>query len=586
MASTYSGVREFIVRLDGTSDGFTRAVNSAATGVGRLTSFLANLARQAQVALPALALKTTALTLLAAGFRQAYTAAVESFEGIETEMVRLEQTTTMRAGRINRNLQSAFTISRKTGVGMESLMGAWSEAYRHGDTAQGGLLGAQAGSMMSLIMGGTPAQWAGVGAQGGAQYGLDTEQYLDMVLHAHQRGRTPEWVDAQLEAGRNLDHAAGTLRDAAALLVGSREFEGRRADVAWEQVGQKWGAAIERWGFSPPAWSNMKYNVSRALAAPASGIYNMAQNVDDAGWRSAIMGWISPNPSGANRQRTLEERQAAADWAQQRGYDAPNVYRGPDGQEIEVFGSPAMYGSFRHWTTGGEAPSYGPGSYVTEDGQMSTREEAAAAYSRTDNAIRAARRAQARRAYRGYGESVLSGTDRSDRQRLLDAMRTNAIRAEELAAETAKAKAAMASVASETQNAASGMASMARLVGIQGGMASFGVMGQLETLKQTFGPGLADALTLMKGLSPQQLIDQARGMVERSYGTRVAEQIDWSQFTPSTGGGGGVTPIAPSPQQSVVIPLESQQAYRAVRDAQYAAGGGGRVAAPLSVTAG
>ena len=566
--------REFILRIGGQSDGFVKAVNRSADAAGKLTSILANMARQAALAMPALALKTTALTLMADAYRRVHQAAVESFEPIEAATVRLQQTTTMSVKQINNDLMSMYQIARSTGTAVTDVMGAMGAAQRGGARGYGALLGAQAGTAMSLVMGGTPEQWAQMGVEGGQRFGMPTEDYLDRILYAHQRGRNPEWVDAQLEAGRNLDHAADTLRDAANALQGTREFEQRRADNAWSQVGEKWGAAFTQWGLAAPTTARLKYTAAKMLSAPASGLYNTRMQVQNEGW----WGWFRDFVSPGSRELNERERERADAYARSKGYDVPIRQVGPDGQPIDVYSSP---GGGRYWTEGGAQAYYGPGAFTTADGRLSTREEAGEQLKYRQQVRVDAKRAASLAGQRAYGERVLSGTDRSDRQRLIDAMRSNALRAEELAMETQRAKTAMQLVTSETSKTASGMAAAARLTGVQGGIAAFGVVGQIQQLQELWGPATADALTLMSGLTPDQVIAQARGMVERAYGSRVAGAIDWTQFQPSAPSGiGGTAPMA-SPQQAVVIPLESQDAYRAAQKAALAAGGSGRVAVPM-----
>lgn len=537
---------DFVIRFGGKSDGAQKAINAVTSGAGRLASVLSNLARQAHLMLPAFAAKTAALGLMAAGFRRVRDAAIESFEPVETALVRLQQTTTMTSRSVSASLQHMFTIASSTGTQMESVIAAMGAAQRGGERGYGSLLAAQAGTSMSLVMGGDAAGWTATGAAGGERFGMSTEDYLDRVLWGHQRGMDQAAVDAQLEAGVGLQQAAGALSQAANLLAGSREFEQQRAANEWELTGQRYGAMFDAWGMGAPVRAKLSRQFAEWAGEPARELYNLDAWVREHGWVRGLWGGVmsgmeSPYP---------DDPHVAMDGTSGAGR---RYAAGPEGTVIGVGGIDKeikrIFNRMDYLT------GYEGDLTAAQEEELSGSFETLKELNARKQAIKD-RRANADRQYESYVNRLLSGTERSDMVKLKDAMRQNEINAqrqataqEQAALETEMMAAQMARSRIQATNMASGMAAAAKLVGQQSNLAAFGVMGQLDQLHQQYGEYLPAVMTVMKHKTGDQIIDTVRAMVKRQYGSGVAGLIDWEQFkTPA------MSPAAPAAAAPAAVP--------------------------------
>ena len=525
---------EFVIRLTGKSDGATKAVNAVSSAAGRLVTVLSNLARQAHMLLPALTLKTAALGLLADSFRRVRNAAIESFEPVEAGLIKLQQTTTMSARSISASMQHMFTIASSTGTQMESVIAAMGAAARGGETGYGTALAAQAGTSMSLIMGGQAADWAATGAAGGQQFGMSTEDYLDRLLWGHQRGMDQAAVDAQLEAGVNLNQAAGALSQAANLLAGSRAFEEQRADNEWDLMKQQWGAAFDTWGFGGARMAQMKrWGVKNLLREPARELYNADMWIREHGvlkglWGGFMSGFESPYP---------DSEHVAMDGSSGAG----TYYSRPKDVVVGVGGLDREYRELAKRQT--YLVGYEGDLTAAQEAEIGEIQERLKAISAEKQAIKDRKATSALR-QEAYVKNILGGVEGSDRRKLADAVRATGLQAQVMAEAQARAALETEQMAQQMSlarlqatNMASGMASAARLVGQQADLAAFGVMGQLNQLHQQYGEYLPAILTVMKHKTGGGIIDMVKGMVQRTYGAGVANLIDWDQF---------VTPTAPT----------------------------------------
>ena len=521
--------RDYMVRFTGQSDGFVKAVNTGASAVGRLVSVLANLTRGASLALPAMAVKSTVVGLLASQFRRLSMSAMEAFETIDSGLLNLENRTLLSARQISGHLTDIFDVARRAGMETEAVVEAVGAASRGGLRGSDVMFGAQAGVAASLVMGGSADQWAQIGAEGAVRHGMNVEDYLGNILAGSRRGLDKSAVDEMIAGGKGLQDAGEELRIAANRLRGSAEFIKRRADTAWGQIGQRWGAALDDWGIQDSV-QKLKYGVATLATAPADRAIRARQNVTDRGWWRWLMGIVTPTPQEYKTEFDRDVIPEHGDY-----YDEETGY----------------------WVKGRVSDEEWAENMAGARRQVSSWQ------------------AQKGRQWHSDAARRLLGGVTSDREMMNQSMEHAANEADKLKTATERAARLMDNTANAVARAEGAYSALANVVGSQANLQALGIPAQLRQLQTAYGPYFEHALMSAKYDSNATVLERAKAIVTKEFGSAVTDLVDWSQFEVQTGGnnsgggGGGGGPslmafsVGAPPGRSAAIAIQNQEDYAA-----------------------